>query len=81
MYITCIYHNINLILIGYGVVDAVLGEELTKLTWETVGYMFLIGVGFTGYTGYRMYQYAIEKSLEQIFGNYYWFLENSDSVC
>ncbi len=54
-------------MIGYGVVDAVWGDELTKLTWKTVGYMFLIGVGFTGYTGYRMYQYAIEKSLEKIY--------------
>ena len=58
---------VNLILISFGVVDAVWGDELNKLTWKAVGIMFLIGIGFTAFTGFRMYQYAIQKSIEKVY--------------
>jgi hypothetical protein len=58
---------INLMFVAFATSNAIWGDELTKLTWQIVGIIFLVSVVFTAFCAYKMYQYTIIRSAEKVY--------------
>jgi hypothetical protein len=58
---------VNLIFVAFAVTNAIWGDELTKLESSVVGVILLVGVGFTVFCGYKMYEYTIKNSAEKVY--------------
>lgn len=58
---------INLMFVAFASTNALWGDELTKITWQIVGIVFLVSVAFTGFCAYKMYQYTIIRSAEKVY--------------
>ena len=58
---------VNLVVIAFAVTNAVWGNELTRLEWSIVGVILLIGIAFTVFSAYKMYQYTIKNSAEKVY--------------
>jgi hypothetical protein len=58
---------INLIFVAFAATNALWGDELTKLEWSAVGIILLIGIGFTVFSAYKMYEYTIKNSAAKVY--------------